>query len=328
MTHNGASWTPSCVPRPRRSVLVLGLDFGGTKLAAGVVRADTGRVVSFSAIPSPADAGAEACLAAMITLGRDVSDELEVASRIEAIGVSFGGWVALDGRTVRTSIHVAGWEGVRLAERLEETFRRPTRIANDADGAALAEFAYGAGRGSNGDLMYVTVSTGIGSGVLVGGRLVRGKQGFAGEIGHLPMLRDGPPCDCGRAGCLESVASGRGIARIARSLGAIDGTTAADVAAAAARGDQLLGPIWWDAMDWLGRAVASAANLLDPELIVIGGGLTRSGSLLFEPVQRAVARFAVDRSVRVLRAALGDHVGVAAGAALWHTAERPEPGID
>jgi glucokinase len=254
------------------------------------------------------------------------------------VGVSFGGPVGADGRTVRRSMHVPGWEGFALADRLEREFGVPAQIANDADAAALAEHRFGAGRGTR-HMLYLTVSTGIGGGVIVDRRLHRGERAWAGEIGHMPLVPDGPPCPCGRRGCLESLASGLSIAREARDriqaqspiadrrsqtvLSALpaDQITARDVAAAAAQGDPLARAVWDAAMLWLGMGIAAAANLLDPGRVVIGGGLTRAGPLLLDPVRQVVAARALDPAVEVVPAALGDEVGVLGGAALLIASE-------
>jgi glucokinase len=252
---------------------------------------------------------------------------------LKGVGVSFGGPVEADGRTVRRSMHVPGWEGFALADRLEHELGIPALVANDADAAALAEHRFGAGRGVR-HMLYLTVSTGIGGGVIVDGRLHRGERAWAGEIGHMPLKPDGPPCPCGRHGCLESLASGLSIARAARdriqaqapssdgrshtllSALPIDQISARDVAVAAAQGDQLARAVWDEAMLWLGLGVAAAANLLDPGRVVIGGGLTGAGPLLLGPLRQAVAAHALDPAVEVALAELGDEVGVLGGAAL------------
>jgi glucokinase len=243
------------------------------------------------------------------------------------VGVSFNGPVAADDRAVRRSMHISGWDDFALAAWLEQELGAPTLIANDADAAALAEQRFGAGRGTR-HLLYMTISTGIGGGVIIDGRLHRGERAWAGEIGHMPLVPDGPPCPCGRRGCLEALASGLSIARAARdrlrsqspisnlrSL-ANDQLTARDVATAAAQGDALAGAVWAEAMGWLGLGVAAAVNLLDPGRVVLGGGLTRAGALLFDPVRRVVAARALDPAVEIVPAALGDDVGILGGAAL------------
>jgi glucokinase len=326
---------------------ILGLDFGGTKLAVGLVNPASGAVVASARSPTP-PGGAPASLVAMLDLARSLTESPHLAaslsgqssvvgpfgsaqgrrrSSVVGVGVSFNGPVAADGRTVRRSMHIPGWDDFALAERLEQELEAPALIANDADAAALAEQRFGAGRGAR-HLLYMTISTGIGGGVIVDGRLYRGERAWAGEVGHMPLVPNGPPCPCGRYGCLESLASGLSIAREARkrvrsqsrishlaSLPA-DQITARDVAAAAGQGDELARAIWEEAMGWLGLGIAAAANLLDPGRVVLGGGLTRAGALLFDPVRRIVAARALDPAVEVVPAVLGDDVGILGGAAL------------
>ncbi len=307
--------------------LVLGLDFGGTKLAAGLVDIAGGMVLARHTVPTPVAGGAVAGLDAMLGMARALLNA--APAPVNAIGISFGGPVAADARTVRLSMHVAGWENLPLADRVEAALSLPVVVANDGDAAALAEYHFGAGRGVE-HLLYLTVSTGIGGGIIIGGRLHRGERAWAGEVGHQVLQPDGPPCPCGRNGCLESLASGLSIARDARrqlrgpagatsTLAAIppDALTARHVAEAAAAGDDLARTVWNEAMGWLGAGIASAANLLNPGRVVLGGGLTRAGALLFDPVRHVVARRVMDPDLTVVPAALGDDIGILGGAALW-----------
>lgn len=307
-------------------MLVLGLDFGGTKLAAGLVDLAQGAVLVRRSTATPVAGGAAASMDAMLAMARALIDE--APAPVYGVGISFGGPVAIDGRTVRLSMHVAGWEQMPLASRVEAALGLPATVANDGDAAALAEFHFGAGRGVQ-HLLYLTVSTGIGGGIIIGGTLYRGERAWAGEIGHQVLKPDGPLCPCGRNGCLESLASGLSIAREARlrvrgpdgaasMLAAIppDTLTAQHVAEAAAAGDTLARMVWNEAMGWLGIGIASAANLLNPGRVILGGGLTRAGTLLFDPVRHVVAHRAMDPDLVVVPAALGDDVGILGGAAL------------
>jgi glucokinase len=305
---------------------ILGLDFGGTKLAAGLFDQAGAALIDRAECPTPVLAGAPASLAAMVDLARALLKAHPAT--LTGVGVSFGGPVEQDGRTVRLSMHVPGWENTPLAERLEAIFSVEARVANDGDAAALAEHRLGAGRGAR-HLLYVTASTGVGGGVIIDGRLHRGERGWAGEIGHMLLDPHGPPCPCGRNGCLESLASGLSIARDARALladaaGASmlrslppDQLTAQHVAEAAAGGDPLAQRVWGQAAEWLGYGLASAANLLNPGRIVVGGGLTRAGELLFEPLRRVAAQRAMDPALQIVPAQLGGDVGILGGVSLW-----------
>lgn len=304
---------------------ILALDFGGTKLAAAVVDLDQGRALRVERCPTPPDA--ESSLAAMLQIAQVLTRQQETG--ISGIGVSFGGLVAPDGRTVRASHHVPGWEGFPLARRLEEVFRLPVCLANDADAAVLGEFHFGAGRGCK-NLLYLTVSTGIGGGILLNGELYHGEHALAGEIGHMVLQPDGPLCPCGRRGCLEALASGRSIARrMAERLAsgepsslALMEISAKSVVEAAAAGDLLAGEVWGDAMRWLGIGIANAANLLDPGRVVVGGGLAQAGELLFNPVRDRVRQYTLDAQIEVLPALLGDNASLIGSAALLATTPR------
>jgi glucokinase len=298
---------------------VLGLDFGGTKLAAGIVDTSTGQVIVSGRSATPAG-GATHGFAAMLALADGL--RARIAQPITAVGVSFGGPVEADGRTVRLSMHIPGWEGFALAARCEAHFGVPCVIANDADAAGLAEYRFGAGRGCT-HMLYLTVSTGIGGGVIINGQLHRGEHAWAGEVGHMILKPDGPACACGGNGCLESLSSGLSIARDARanippSLRERDPATitARDVAMAAAQGDAVAQQLWDTAVAWLGVGISSASNLLNPGMIIVGGGLTGAGEQLFAPLRTIMAHRALSKQVVLKPAALGDAVGIMGGAAL------------
>lgn len=299
--------------------LILGLDFGGTKLAAGIVDADTGSVLQELRVATPMG-GAHAGLAQMLALGTELISQ--APAPVHAVGVSFGGPVEADGRTVRLSMHIPGWEGMPLAQRCEDHFGVPCVIANDADAAGLAEYRFGAGQGCT-HMLYLTVSTGIGGGVIINGRLHRGEHAWAGEVGHMILKPDGPACACGGNGCLESLSSGLSIARDARmsvppTLAGLDPAhiTAKAVAEAAAAGDSVAQQLWDTAVGWLGIGISSACNLINPGVVVIGGGLSESGEQLFAPLRDIMRYRALSKQVELRKAALGAQVGIMGGAAL------------
>lgn len=313
---------------------VLGLDFGGTKLAAGLVNPKDGSIVATAFIPTPKQKAADDSFEAMLGLAQQLIKKNKVKT-LKGIGVSFDGPVARDNRTARFSMHVTGWENFALAEKIEKELQAPSLITNDADAAALAEYRFGAGRGVD-NMIYFTVSTGIGGGVIINGQLHRGERAWAGEFGHITLKPDGPLCPCGRNGCLEALASGLSVARSARerlknppkprlashdesTLYKIprDEITAYDVAMAAGKGDLLAQLVWYEAMEWLGIGVACAANVLNPGRVVIGGGLSKAGALLLDPVKRVVAERVLDPKLEVVTAGLEDNVGILGAAALF-----------
>ena len=303
---------------------ILGLDFGGTKLAAGVFDVSRELLLARRVCPTPSG-GARISLQCMLRMAHEL---LQEHPGIRHVGVSFGGPVEADGRIIRLSMHIPGWENFALVEYLEQVLQLPTRLANDGDAAALAEQRLGAGR-NTATLLYMTASTGIGGGIVINGHIHRGERGWAGELGHIVLDPHGPACPCGRNGCLEALASGLSIARDMRA--ALFTTmpismlhdlpseqlSARDVANAAHAGDALAKQVWLRAMRWIGCGLGSAANLLNPGRIVIGGGLTRAAELFFEPVRAEAARRIMDPELSIVPAAFGDNVGILGGVALW-----------
>lgn len=300
------------------SDLLLALDFGGTKLSAGI--AERGETVwrELKRAPSKPKATAEDDLALISSL----ADELLAGDRAAAVGVSFGGPVDASRGVVRLSDHVSGWENYTLKHWLEERFSAPASIDNDANTAALGEYVYGAGRGCH-SLLYVTVSTGVGGGWILDGHVWRGFDGMAGEIGHTVADPNGPWCFCGKRGCVERLASGPYLAAYARELlaeqpergrllreqveGHVENLSAQQVSAAAAAGDDVA----WAALEraaWaLGLGLGNAVNFVNPQRIVLGGGVTKSGLRYWAKVEeaaRATAR--AQATLDLVPAALGD----------------------
>jgi glucokinase len=235
---------------------------------------------------------------------------------------------------VLTSHHVPGWDAYPLRDTLGDRLDAPVVLDNDANAAAFGEARFGAGRGHR-HILYVNVGTGIGAGVILGGRLYHGQQGMAGEIGHVTVvLEGGPLCPCGKHGCLEAVASGRAIGRRAREAvagdpaggarlralagGAAEGIGAPQVFAAAAQGDPLAGRLVEETAGYLGLALGNAANLLDPSIIIVGGGVGEAGDHLFDPLRAAVRRHLLPSipAPQVVPAALGYDAGIAGALAL------------
>jgi glucokinase len=277
-----------------KSKAVLVFDFGGTKLAAGVVDSDQGKVLSFVRIPTPASLGASGSIDAIVEVGRQALGTAGVGLNElhEGIGISFGGPVSRDRRTVLRSMHVEAWDSIDLPNRIAALFGRPAYMDNDANTAALGEWAYGAGKGTE-NLLYVQISTGIGAGLIVSGSVYRG-SGLAGEFGHSTVLVDGPPCSCGKHGCLESVAAGWAIARDGRALlengrsprlGELsehspERIDAELVLRASRQGDPGSLAVVERALRYLAMGIANAVCLVDPDVVVIGGGVARSRSVV------------------------------------------------
>lgn len=307
---------------------ILGLDIGGTKLAAGVA-GDDGRLRSREVIPARTEEGPEAMIARLVAMaGRALEASGVPPSAVRATGVSCGG--PLDVRTgiVREPTNLPGWIDVPLVARLRDEFAevlgdKPVYLENDANAAAMAEHRYGAGRGVQ-NLVYLTISTGIGGGVIVDGRILEGESGNAAEIGHMSLSHDGWPCPCGSRGCLEAFSSGTNIAQRARdrvacgepsSLAPLapEAITAREVAAAARAGDSLACAVWDDTVRVLGAGVGSIINLFNPRLVILGGGVTAVGDQLVAPVRRIALERAfpsMAAEADVVIAQLGADIGI------------------
>jgi glucokinase len=309
--------------------LALGLDIGGTKLAAGVVDA-SGCVHSFALEPSRGEEGPDAVLARLFQLGaRAVAESGVPWSEISSVGIGCGGPLDELRGVVLSPPHLPGWVNVPVTALAEEAYGRPAVLENDATAAAAAEHRYGAGAGTR-NMIYLTISTGVGGGIVIDGRLYRGSMGNGGEFGHVTIDCNGRRCHgCGRLGCLEAYVSGTSIAERAREalaerthdsvLAALDEVTAADVAAAARAGDALAQEVWDSTTVALACGLTSIVNIFEPELVVLGGGVTRSGDQLLGPVREAVRTTAMSpagRAAEIVLSALGDHVGVVGAAAI------------
>ncbi|HET9507449.1 MAG TPA: ROK family protein [Gaiellaceae bacterium] len=309
--------------------LALGLDVGGTKLAAGVVDAD-GVVHSFVLEPTHGEEGHTAVLERLFRLGeRAVAESGLPWERIDRVGIGCGGPLDAERGVVLGPPHLPGWLDVPVTALAEVAYGRPAVLENDATAAAAAEHRYGAGAGTR-NMVYLTISTGVGGGIVIEGALYRGSMGNGGELGHVTVDCDGRPCHgCGRLGCLEAYVSGTSIAERAREalaeatepsvLAALDEPTAADVAAAARAGDALAAEVWDATTTALACGVTSIVNLFEPEAVVLGGGVTRSGEQLLAPVRETVRTSAMGpagRGATVVLSALGDRAGVVGAAAI------------
>lgn len=296
----------------------LALDVGGTKTAVGLVDA-RGRVRGPRVTLPTAElrAGGDPA-AALIEQGRRVLSEAGL-ERPNGVGIALPGPVDPAEATMLAAPTIPELAGVALAPLLRDAFGCPAAGENDGNACALAEARFGAGRGAR-SLVYVTISTGIGGGVVLAGRIFRGSHGSAGEVGHQVVVTNGgAACDCGGRGCLETVASGRGIARRAREAG-LDCATAREAAELARSGDAAAARVWSETALYLGAGLSNVINLLDPERIILGGGVgTGAADLLLEPVRAAVGRYcmpSLSRPVSIVTAGLGGDLGLVSAAVL------------
>lgn len=313
---------------------LIGIDLGGTKISTALVDAD-GKILASDYRETRASAadGPEPVIARMLDAARTVMAQAGVKpAQVAAVGVGAPGPLDIEAGVLLSPPNLPGWTRVPLKKHIQDGLQIITFLENDANAAGLGEHRFGAGRGVQ-HMVYVTVSTGIGGGLILDGKLYHGSSGAAGEIGHTTIKPDGPRCNCGNWGCLEALASGTAIARegrerVARGVptliaelagGVPERITAKLVAEAASQGDAEARRILAEAMEYLGLGIANLINLFDPELVVIGGGLANMGERLFEPVRRVVAeRCCVARAhpVRIVPAALGENVGVLGAAAV------------
>ena len=297
---------------------ILAFDIGGTKLAAGVV--DTaGAVHSFAVVPTDAARGPDDGMRRLFELGRRVVAESGVPwEEIGLIGIGCGGPLDPVSGVLIAPPHLTDWVDVPLVARTEEALGRPAVLENDATAAAAGEHRFGAGAGTR-NMIYLTISTGVGGGSVVDGRLYRGASGNGGELGHVTVDWRGRTCrGCGRRGCLEAYVSGTSIAERAAEAG-LTGATAADVAAGARAGETRAVAVWDETVEALACGVTSIVNLFDPELVVVGGGVSGTGEQLLAPVRERVHAQAMSpagAAVKIVTAALGDRVGVVGAAAI------------
>jgi len=257
--------------------MIIGIDLGGTKILTGVADKN-GRVLSSVKLDTQARLGPKIVINNIV---RSVYLALNQAgvplSKISKIGVGAPGPIIKESIIVSPP-NLPGWKKVDLRAILKRKFGKPVVVENDANAAALAEHLFGAGKKA-GNMMYITISTGIGGGIILNNKLYRGSYGTAGEIGHMVVIADGPKCKCGNYGCLEAVSSGPAIAKEA-------GTKDAILAAIAARkGNKRAKNAIIRAGKYAGIGIANAHNLLDLDLVVIGGGIANMGGLIFNPIR-------------------------------------------
>lgn len=274
--------------------LTVGVDVGGTKIAAGVVD-DAGTIVATARRESPAK-DSEA-------IERTIADlvlELKRDHEVEAVGVGAAGFVDVRRSTVLFAPNLA-WRDEPLKAELERRIDLPVVVENDANAAAWGEFVFGGGKDVD-DLLLVTVGTGVGGGIVLDGNLHRGAFGIAAEIGHLRVVPEGRLCGCERLGCWEQYASGKALVRAAkervasggddvagllkRAGGDLDGLTGPLVTEAAQAGDLVATELLADLGRWLGAGIASLTAVLDPAVVVIGGGVSEAGPLLLDPIRK------------------------------------------
>lgn len=310
---------------------IVGVDLGGTKVRAALMDS-SGNVFARTSLPSEAKKGKEQVLKNIETVINVVTESFD---RDQIIGIGVGAPGPCDPKTgvVFYPPNLPGWVNVPLREILEERTGLPVFLGNDANLAALGEYNFGAGKDYR-YLAYLTVSTGIGAGIIEDGRILEGARGAAGEVGHMTIDINGPRCNCGNYGCLEVMASGTAIGRRAREFLAenantsilrdlcnndLECVTGPLVELAAKQGDIIAVEILRQTAVYLGVGITNVLHLYNPEVVVIGGGVSQVGDLIFEPLRAEVERRAMAsfrENVQIIPTQLGDDIGLYGGAAL------------
>ena len=309
--------------------LTVGVDIGGTKVLGGLVD-DDGQVIAQARRDTPADE-----VTKTLDFIVEVVTELSVGHEVTGVGIGAAGWFDATRSRALFAPNLA-WRDEPLRQRIEERLPLPVVVENDGNVAAWAEFRYGAAREAAESMVLVTVGTGIGGGIVLGGRLLTGAHGIAAEPGHIRSVPDGRHCGCGRHGCLEQYASGTALVRAAHERaeadpasarrllelagGAVEAITGWQVTRAAQEGDPASCAAFAEIGRWLGSGLADLVYLVDPEVLVVGGGVVEAGDLLLGPAREA---FFGELSARgtlpvapIVAAQLGNMAGVVGAADL------------
>jgi glucokinase len=301
----------------------IAVDFGGTNIRAAYYPTPKPEPEQQVKIPTQAESGPEVVINRLIESIENVMPENRIGIRV---GIGSPGPLDPSAGIVFKAPNLLGWTNIPLKEKLEARLNCPVRLGNDANVAALGEWKFGAGEGSD-HMVYLTISTGIGGGVIVDNQLLLGARGLAAELGHITIQPNGAMCACGIQGHIEALASGTAIARSAneqlrtgaesslQETFAVSGeVTAVDVGEAARSGDRLALEIISNAGKLIGHLLADLAHIFNPQRFVLGGGVSMMGEILFKPVKTSFAAHLMDPvygdQVRILPAALGDDAGL------------------
>ena len=310
---------------------VLAVDIGGTKIIAAVFSTD-GQLLAKEVYPTLAGAGVSAVIERIFTaIDRLLSQNITEISQLDCIGIAVAGAIDSNRGLVTASPNLPGWLDVPLRYIVQDRYQVDAFLVNDASAAALGEHRFGVGRGVS-NLILLTLGTGIGGGIVINGEMYCGACGSAGEIGHMVIDVNGPECACGNRGCLEALSSGTAVARdairritqgeksslVEMAEGEIESITAETVGTAARNGDSLALDVLSQAANYLGVGMVNLVNIFNPEMIVIGGGMAKLGSLFIDPAKQVVAERAFPisaQAVRIVTAQLGNEAGVYGAAA-------------
>lgn len=304
----------------------IGLDLGGTKILAGLVDR-TGRLIARKQLPTYAERGEKAVIERVLSATHDVLSASGIhPEKVRGVGIASAGVINSDSGEVIFASNL-GWRNVPIGLLIGQRFGLPVRLFNDANGAAIAEWLWGAGAGTQ-NMIYVTVSTGIGAGVISDGRLVAGRDGSAGEFGHISIDWNGPPCRCGNRGCLENYASGTAIENAARHKLATtnEPVTAKAISESALAGDPFSKQLIQQAGFYLGVGAANLIYLFNPEVIVFGGGVMNASALLLPEIEKSMRDRCIPglaNEVQVVTSQIGVEAGVMGAAGGVFSLDQP-----
>ena len=304
---------------------VIGIDLGGTKIYTAVVDLE-GNIISEKTVATNVVEGEEAVVGRIMGTVDTVLKDVNIED-VKAIGIGSPGPLDVKNGIIINSANFPSFKNFNIVKPIKEKYNLPTFLDNDANVATLGEFMFGAGKGTE-NMVFVTASTGIGGGAVLNGRLYRGNTANALEIGHMTVMVNGPRCGCGNAGCAEALGSGTAIMKRAReavnsnantSLKNYSEVTSKEVFEEAAKGDRISKEIINISLSYLGIAVANIVNIFDPEKVVVGGGVTNGGKIVFDKIQEEVDNRclkAISENCVIEKAVLGGKAGVLGAAAL------------
>jgi glucokinase len=311
---------------------VLAVDLGGTKIIIAIM-SHQGEIIARQSYNTLADEGPQAVMNRIFSSIEEVLSQNNLSlSQLSAISIAAAGIIDIKNGVITEAPNLSGWHDIPLKSIVEEKFKLTTFLINDADAAALGEHRFGAGKGLS-NLILLTLGTGVGGGIIINSGLYLGSSGSAAEIGHMIIDVNGPKCQCGNNGCLEAFVSGSAIAAEAKSRisqggkssliemaeGKIENITAEKVYLAAGEGDSLASEVISRAAYYLGIGVVNLVNILNPEMVIIGGSVASMGDILLEPVRQVVKEKAfplLSQAVKIVPARLGNDAGIF-GAAIF-----------
>lgn len=289
---------------------IVGIDLGGTYVKMGIVTPE-GKIIARKKLITPAGGNYKALINLII---KNIP-----VKKVSGIGFGVPGFVNTEKGIVHTLVNIPGWKNVNLQSIMEKRTGIPTRIDNDVNCMVLGEVTFGIAKGKR-NVFGITLGTGVGGGVVINGKLYRGSSFTAGEVGHVTVLKDGPRCNCGNRGCLEALVGNKRIVERYKKITKLKGKITPEIIEEEAKnGNKKAIKIWQETGEYIGIVLAGIVNVLNPELIVIGGGIAGAGNLIMKSIRNTVQQrsVAVARdTVQVKFSKLGNNAGILGAAAL------------